>query len=159
MLSLFKSSKRILRSLKTARPLLASVAYFMVFAMVLFSYVFFFSDLIENLHPIISSPPSTNPPPQCRIIGVQLFKGSLRRMCYISPTNGETSPIQNSNQWCGGYIDPGTLETLGYIQLDGSIVRDFKGYVCPLGQICTVCISFPLIVFFLDGKFGNRMNI
>jgi voltage-dependent calcium channel len=35
-------SKTIMHSLKTARPLLTSVAYFVVFAMVLFSYVFSF---------------------------------------------------------------------------------------------------------------------
>jgi hypothetical protein len=50
-----KSSKTIMHSLKTARPLLASVAYFVVFAMVLFSYVFFFlSNPLENLHLITS---------------------------------------------------------------------------------------------------------
>ena len=88
--------------------------------------------------PFPSSPSSTSSPPRCRIIGVQSFKGSLRRMCYISPTNGETSRIQNQNQWCGGYIDPATLDTFGYIQLDGSINSEVKGYVCPLGQVCMV---------------------
>lgn len=56
MLTLFllKLSKTIMHSLKTARPLLASVAYFVVFAMVLFSCVIFLSDLLENLHLITS---------------------------------------------------------------------------------------------------------
>lgn len=50
-----------MHSLKTARPLLASVAYFVVFAMVLFSYVFF-SLSLEILHLIASFPSSINPP-------------------------------------------------------------------------------------------------
>jgi voltage-dependent calcium channel len=55
-LSFFKPSKTIMHSLKTARPLLASVAYFVVFAMVLFSYVFFsFSILLKIFHLIITS--------------------------------------------------------------------------------------------------------
>lgn len=136
-----------MHSLKTARPLLASVAYFVVFAMVLFSYVFPILDLLENLFSLLQFSLTNNPPRlECRIIGVQSFKGSLRRTCFISPTRGETSPIQNSNQFCGGYIDPVSLETLGYIKLDGEPVRESKGYVCPLGQICTVCVGFSILL-------------
>lgn len=60
-LFLLKSSKTIMHSLKTARPLLASVAYFVVFAMVLFSYVLSFLISLKFFIIITSSPLSTNP--------------------------------------------------------------------------------------------------
>ena len=127
-----------MHSLKTARPLLASVAYFVIFAMVLFSCVFSFPIFLKFFNSLLF--PHQKTPHRCRVIGVQAFKGSLRRTCFISPTLGETSPIQNPNQFCGGFIDPVTLETMGYLQLDGkTTVRESKGYICPLGQICTVC--------------------
>ena len=47
MLFFKNSSKTIMHSLKTARPLLTSVAYFVIFAMVLFSYVFCFSIILK----------------------------------------------------------------------------------------------------------------
>lgn len=112
----------IMRSLKTARPLLTSVAYFVIFAMVLFSCVNNFEKLA--FCPIVS-----------RIIGVQSFKGSLRRTCVIQPTLGENA-IQLANQFCGGHIDPINLRPAGYIQLDGSASKSIKGYTCPLGQLC-----------------------
>ncbi|KAF8063493.1 Ion transport protein-domain-containing protein [Lyophyllum atratum] len=69
------------------------------------------------------------------IIGVQSFKGSMRRTCLLSPILGEQE-IQIEGQFCGGYIDPLTLNATGYIQLDGSRVPTSKGYICPLGQVC-----------------------
>ncbi|KAJ7487241.1 Ion transport protein-domain-containing protein [Mycena galericulata] len=60
LLTITSGTTSILHSLKTARPLLASVAYFVVFAMGLFS-----------------------------IIGVQTFKGSLMRSCILLPTQEE----------------------------------------------------------------------
>lgn len=118
-----------MRSLKTARPLLTSVAYFVLFAMVLFSQVFtgVFPKFLLTLY-------------ELRIIGVQSFKGSLRRTCYISPTLGEQE-IQTNKQFCGGYIDPISLNKTGYIQLNGQTVESTKGYICPLGQVCRVCIN------------------
>ncbi|SJL12372.1 uncharacterized protein ARMOST_15798 [Armillaria ostoyae] len=93
-----------MHSLKTARPLLTSVAYFVLFAMILFS-----------------------------IIDVQAFKGSLRRACYLSLTLGEDE-IQINDQFCGGYINPDTLNITNYIQLDGTPGTTIKGYICPIGQ-------------------------
>ena len=61
MLSLLKSSKTIMHSLKTARPLLASVAYFVIFAMVLFSYVFYFLIFSDSLYLNTCFPSSINP--------------------------------------------------------------------------------------------------
>ncbi|KAI6152729.1 Ion transport protein-domain-containing protein [Pisolithus thermaeus] len=60
LLAVSSGTTTIMHSLKVARPLLSSVAYFVVFAVVLFS-----------------------------IIGVQSFNGSLRRNCYLLPTLGE----------------------------------------------------------------------
>ncbi|KAM5541612.1 hypothetical protein V8D89_004802 [Ganoderma adspersum] len=54
LLAITSGTTTIMRSLKTARPLLASVAYFVLFAMILFS-----------------------------IIGIQSFKGSFRRTCHL----------------------------------------------------------------------------
>ncbi|KAG7442714.1 uncharacterized protein BT62DRAFT_1079090 [Guyanagaster necrorhizus] len=106
LLTVTSGTTTIMHSLKTARPLLTSVAYFVLFAMILFS-----------------------------IIGVQAFKGSFRRGCYLSPTLGEDE-TQIDNQFCGGYIDPDTLNVTSYIKLDGTPGTSSKGYICPLGQVC-----------------------
>ncbi|KAG6853801.1 hypothetical protein C0991_001251 [Blastosporella zonata] len=60
LLTITSGTTTIMHSLKTARPLLTRVAYFVLFAMVLFS-----------------------------IIGVQSFKGSFRRTCMLQPVLGE----------------------------------------------------------------------
>ncbi|CDO68509.1 hypothetical protein BN946_scf184998.g6 [Trametes cinnabarina] len=87
-----------------ARPLLASVAYFVLFAMIIFS-----------------------------IIGIQSFKGSFRRTCHLAPTLGEDDIDLGQN--CGGYIDPVTLQPVGYLNPQGQNAA-IKGFVCPLGQVC-----------------------
>ncbi|KAF9039224.1 high-affinity cell membrane calcium channel [Panaeolus papilionaceus] len=102
LLTITSGTTTIMHSLKTARPLLTSVAYFVVFAMVLFS-----------------------------IIGVQSFKGSMRRTCVIV----EGHHLRDG-QFCGGHIDPVTLNVTGYIDLNNNTVPDSKGYICPLGQRC-----------------------
>ena len=63
--------KTTMRSLKTAAPLLVKVAMLLLFATVLFSYVF--ALCLNFVLPI-----------HFRIIGVQSFKGSYRRACQIS---------------------------------------------------------------------------
>ncbi|KAI0740154.1 Ion transport protein-domain-containing protein [Earliella scabrosa] len=104
LLAITSGTTTIMRSLKTARPLLASVSYFVIFAMILFS-----------------------------IIGIQSFKGSLRRTCHLTATLGEDDiPLE---QLCGGYIDPVTLQPLGYLDVSG-VNNVVKGYICPLGQVC-----------------------
>jgi len=72
-----------------------------------------------------------------RIIGVQTFKGSLRRSCVLSAINGEPE-IQLQGSFCGGYIDPITLQQVGYLDLNRNHQNAAKGYICPLGQICMV---------------------
>lgn len=106
LLSITSGTTTIMHSLKTARPLLTRVAYFVLFAMVLFS-----------------------------IIGIQSFKGSLRRTCSLVAILGENN-TQIATQFCGGHIDPVTLSPTGYIALDGSTTTSSKGYICPLGQLC-----------------------
>jgi hypothetical protein len=97
-----------MRSLKTAMPLLTNVAYFVVFAMIMFS-----------------------------IIGLESFRGSLRRTCYLQPTQGEAE-VQLASQFCGGYVDPASLKPVGYLTQSGAR-GDLKGFICPLGQVCKVC--------------------
>ncbi|KAG0695689.1 Ion transport protein-domain-containing protein [Suillus ampliporus] len=106
LLAITSGTTTIMHSLKIARPLLTNVAYFVVFAAVLFS-----------------------------IIGIQSFKGSFRRNCYLQPTLGEVQ-IQIPTQFCGGHIDPTTLDVSPYLQLDGTPSSTVKGYICPLGQVC-----------------------
>lgn len=105
LLAITSGTTTIMHSLKVARPLLASVAYFVVFAVLLFS-----------------------------IIGVQSFKGSLRRNCYLLPTLGEAQTQLST--FCGSHINASTLQPSPYIKLDGSSGDSVKGYTCPLGQIC-----------------------
>ncbi|KAG1893620.1 Ion transport protein-domain-containing protein [Suillus fuscotomentosus] len=105
LLAITSGTTTIMHSLKIARPLLTNVAYFVIFAAVLFS-----------------------------IIGIQSFKGSFRRNCYLQPTLGENQT--QISQSCGGYIDPGTLNVSPYLQLDGTSGSAAKGYICPLGQVC-----------------------
>ncbi|RPD56855.1 hypothetical protein L226DRAFT_468999 [Lentinus tigrinus ALCF2SS1-7] len=104
LLAITSGTTTIMRSLKTARPLLASVAYFVLFAMILFS-----------------------------IIGIQSFKGSFRRTCHLSAILGEDEIPLDQN--CGGYIDPTTLQPVGYLDPSG-VNAAVKGYICPLGQVC-----------------------
>ncbi|KAG7087347.1 hypothetical protein E1B28_013323 [Marasmius oreades] len=106
LLAITSGTTTIMHSLKTARPLLTSVAYFVLFAMVLFS-----------------------------VIGIQSFKGSYRRACYVSPILGEEENALG--QTCGGYINSTTLGTVSYITSGGfQSESQPKGYICPLGQIC-----------------------
>ncbi|KAI0073340.1 hypothetical protein K474DRAFT_1666711 [Panus rudis PR-1116 ss-1] len=105
LLAITSGTTTIMQSLKTARPLLASVAYFVLFAMILFS-----------------------------IIGILSFKGSLKRTCHLLPTLGEDE-IVFDEQFCGAYIDPNTLQEVGYLMPNGEHASP-KGFVCPLGQIC-----------------------
>ncbi|KAJ3558247.1 hypothetical protein NM688_g1042 [Phlebia brevispora] len=107
LLAITSGTTTIMRSLKTARPLLAGVAYFVLFAMILFS-----------------------------IIGIQSFKGSFRRSCHLLPTLGQPEIPLSSGQSCGAYVDQDTLEIVGWLANDNVTHAAVKGYVCPLGQIC-----------------------
>ncbi|KAJ7831421.1 Ion transport protein-domain-containing protein [Mycena olivaceomarginata] len=97
LLTITSGTTAILQSLKVAQPLLTSVTYFVLFAMMLFS-----------------------------IIGVQVFKGSLRRTCVLESMLGE-QPIVLNDQFCGGYVDPVFLNETGYINLAGSGTNPLDG--------------------------------
>lgn len=106
LLVITSGTATILHSLKRAGPLILTVAWFIVFAAALFS-----------------------------IIGVQSFRGSLRRACvYTNPLNVTDEVILNT---CGGHVDPATLRATNFLQLDGTPTKIApKGYICPLGQTC-----------------------
>ncbi|KAF9005006.1 Ion transport protein-domain-containing protein [Cyathus striatus] len=76
------------------------------------------------------------------IIGVQSFKGSLRRTCVLQPVQG-VDEIFLDEQFCGGYIDPTTMLETGYMPLNGVSGSEPKGYICPLGQVCKELSSNP----------------
>jgi len=78
---------------------------------------------------------------------VQSFKGSLRRSCFVSPTLGEQE--LQFDQFCGVYIDPTTLDDTSYIQLDGSPAGSMEEYICPLGQVCRICVCVVSYVFYV----------
>ncbi|KAF9647780.1 hypothetical protein BDM02DRAFT_3187683 [Thelephora ganbajun] len=103
LLAVTSGTTTIMSSLKTARPLLTNMTYFVLFAMLLFS-----------------------------IIGIESFKGSFGRSCFLQPTLGEAE-IQISGVACGGWINSQTLETMPYIKKDGT-EGIIKGYICPVGQ-------------------------
>ena len=88
------------------------------------------------------------------IIGIQSFKGSFRRTCHLSPVLGEDE-ISLGSQRCGAYIDPVTLDIVGYLSSDGTNASP-KGFVCPLGQVCKVCAecstSRPLSQYIVGGS-------
>ncbi|KIY67001.1 hypothetical protein CYLTODRAFT_376891 [Cylindrobasidium torrendii FP15055 ss-10] len=108
LLTVTTGTTTIMHSLKTALPLLTSVAYFVLFAMILFS-----------------------------IIGIQSFQGSLRRTCFLTGTQG-VDEIQLSSQFCGGYINPENMTIMSYIDSNGDHGPTAKGYICPLGLECRV---------------------
>ncbi|KAI0739665.1 Ion transport protein-domain-containing protein [Daedaleopsis nitida] len=104
LLAITSGTTTIMRSLKTARPLLASVAYFVLFAMILFS-----------------------------IIGIQSFKGSFRRACHLSVgeddipleqlCGGHIDPVTLQPV---GYLDPEgkNAAVKGFICPLGQICKD-----------------------------------
>lgn len=112
LLAITSGTTTILRSLKESGALILRVTYFVVFAAILFS-----------------------------IIGVQSFRGSLRRECVLTDLDNSTEVISLGQQ-CGGHIDATTLEELTYLTLDGSHAPGQpKGYICPINQICNVCLA------------------
>ncbi|KAG8959952.1 calcium channel protein [Tulasnella sp. 419] len=113
LLAVTSGTTTIMRSLKTAGPLLVNVAAFVLFAVILFS-----------------------------IIGVQAFKGSFRRTCQLMPSDSSGEPI-DLGQNCGGYIDPITLAPTGAIDQSGETIASPKGFICPLGQQCIEAASNP----------------
>lgn len=95
----------ILHSLKRAGPLLVNVAFFVLFAIVLFS-----------------------------IIGVQSFQGSLRRSCYVVDATRDPSTVVSLSRSCGGWYDSTLGANRGYFSIDdlnGEELAGPKGFICP----------------------------
>ncbi|EIW66778.1 hypothetical protein TREMEDRAFT_40774 [Tremella mesenterica DSM 1558] len=113
LLVVTSGTSTILHSLKRAGPLLVTVAYFVVFAGVLFS-----------------------------IIGVQSFRGSFRRQCVLTnPFNG--SDTVQTGQACGGWLNVSGevvsyLNLDGSVADQGS-----KGYICPMNEVCQTLSTNP----------------
>lgn len=104
LLAITSGGSTILRSLKKSAPLLINVTSFIGFFYVLFS-----------------------------VIGVQAFKGSLRRRCvWVDQAGGSNFTL--ADQYCGGYYKE---DNISY-PFVGSSVSYAKGYICPVGQVCMV---------------------
>ncbi|KAG6899490.1 hypothetical protein C0993_009751 [Termitomyces sp. T159_Od127] len=74
-------------------------------------------------------------------IGIFRAMSVIRTARLLTITSGTTPvlgehEIQIEGQFCGGYIDPVTLKSTGYLTLDGVQSNVLKGYICPLGQVC-----------------------
>lgn len=114
LLAVTKGTSTIMHSLKRAGPLLTRVALFVVFAIILFS-----------------------------IVGVQSFKGSFRRACVIADSVSNVVDGIALSQNCGAWIDPATLQAVGYVGSDMVVTDEVKGFTCPLGQICFEATQNP----------------
>lgn len=101
----------ILHSLKRAGPLILNVSFLIVFAAALFS-----------------------------IIGVQSFRGSLRRTCILTDPYDPANNVTLGS--CGGFLDPTTLLPTSFIKEDGTPSSlSPKGFICPLNQVCLVGLT------------------
>ena len=111
LLVITSGTSTILHSLKIAGPMLITVVFYVIFAVILFS-----------------------------IIGVQSFRGSFRRSCVLTDPNNSTNQIV-LEQMCGGHLNVTSLENARYLLQDGSQSdAPPKGYICPLGQVCQVSL-------------------
>ena len=114
LLVITSGTTTILHSLKRAGPMLITVAFYVVFAVILFS-----------------------------IIGVQSFRGSFRRSCVLTDPNNSTNQVV-LEQLCGGHINLTTLLNDNYLEEDGTRSdAPPKGYICPVGQVCHVQAENP----------------
>ncbi|PWN44200.1 hypothetical protein IE81DRAFT_340250 [Ceraceosorus guamensis] len=108
LLTVTNGTTTILASLKMAAPLLVNVAFFTGFAMLLFS-----------------------------IIGVQAFRGSLRRSCiWVGDYDSEPGTNYTLSQFCGGHVDVASGQVVGPLTEAGSSLGSPKGYICPRGLVC-----------------------
>ncbi|KAJ6485986.1 hypothetical protein C8R45DRAFT_931008 [Mycena sanguinolenta] len=122
LLTIASGTTSVLHSLKTAQPLLESVAYFVIFVIILFS-----------------------------IIGVQSFKGLLRRTCVLNATGGEPDTVLD-NQFCGGLLDPvhfnKTRQRMAGLPMC-SIVDSEYFITSIIFILCVVVLNFWLINLFV----------
>lgn len=108
LLSITTGTSVILRSLKKAAPLLVHVAFLIVFFWLIFA-----------------------------IIGVQSFKGSLRRTCVWVDPEGIQANYTQEFQFCGGHLNAVTGEAEPFVLADGKPgAKEPKGYICPQNSLC-----------------------
>ena len=113
LLNLTAGTSIILRSLKKAAPLLVHVGFLIGFFWLIFG-----------------------------IIGVQSFKSSLRRTCVWvgddgSGQNYSLNVAPENIQFCGGYLDAITGDSMPWLKSDGSNgTNHAKGYICPQNSYC-----------------------
>lgn len=74
------------------------------------------------------------------IVGLETFNGSMNRRCVYGDTV--------TNQFCGSYLEPGTLKKLPYQYLDvinGTLHNQTtaKGYTCPVNSHCVEFRTIP----------------
>ena len=92
------------------------------------------------------------------VVGVLSFNGSLRRVC--------TYDKHITEQYCGSWLHPETLEVMPYLLLDsasGSFRNQsrVKGYTCPVGSQCVELKAFPSYGSYADlanMSFDNIFN-
>lgn len=108
LLGITSGTSVILRSLKKAAPLLVHVAFLIGFFWLVFA-----------------------------VVGVQSFKGSLRRNCvWIDPAGIQENYTQEF-QFCGGHLDIDTGIALPFVHTDGTPgAKTAKGYICPTFSKC-----------------------
>ncbi|SCV02207.1 LANO_0F15962g1_1 [Lachancea nothofagi CBS 11611] len=70
------------------------------------------------------------------ILGVQSFQGSLRRQCVWTNPDDATETYENSMQFCGGHLQPGTKKPMPYVFSDGRDGPLAKGFLCPQNSKC-----------------------
>lgn len=120
LLTLTKGTTTILFSLKRAGPLLVEVAFFILFAVAIFS-----------------------------IIGVQAFAGSFRRSCFyldqssLNETGISTATDVAGVQSCGSWYSIDGVKMPYLIQNPGTSLLNMttssgrtKGFTCAIGQVC-----------------------
>ena len=116
LLVITSATTTILHSFKRAVPMLVTVGFFLVFAFTLFC-----------------------------IIGVQSFRGSLRRVCVLEDPRNSSNIIELGQQ-CGGFLGTSSKHST-YLDQDGlSTPGKAKGFICPGNQTCQVSAAqTPLI--------------
>lgn len=70
------------------------------------------------------------------ILGVQSFRGSLRRQCVWFDQNDSNDRYQYENQFCGGFLEPITKKVMPYLLNDGTYGPASKGFLCPQYSKC-----------------------
>ena len=113
LLGITSGTTTILRSLKKAAPMLINVAFFVFFFWIIFS-----------------------------IIGVQAFKSSFRRHCVWTDPTGSSENYTRMSQFCGGYMDNITGQSMPYITANGlPSVENPKGFICPNQSMCVESVN------------------